>query len=445
MAKQIILIQNQIKKCFITALLILAGMASCIAQHAERPNIIIIVADDLGYGDLACYGNKNIQTPNIDKLAKGGIKFLDFHSNGAVCSPTRASLLTGKYPQSVGISGVITAKDHRDVGLDKSEILIPEVLKKIGYTTGMAGKWHLGYDTMYSPVKQGFEIFKGYTSGNVDYITHFDQENNFDWWANVDKSYEKGYTTDLITEHSLSFIKKNKHTPFFLYIAHEAPHSPYQLRESAPERGENASQNLLSKQNNADVYRKMIEIMDEGIGKVMASLEKNKISKNTLVLFLSDNGATPVGSNLPYKGYKAQVWEGGHRVPAIAYWKGVIQPGFTTEQIMTMDIFPTITDLVGVDVSGSINFAGKSFRNLFSDHQFHMNERPLFWSYNNSTAIRQGNWKLVHEKEKFYLYDLSKDPGEVNNVYEKFPDGAKTLTGFLDQWVKKMSLIHQKS
>lgn len=224
------------KKYFITLLLILTVMAAGVAQTTGKPNIIVILTDDMGYGDLACYGNKRTKTPYLDKLAQGGIRFLDFHSNGVVCSPTRAALLTGKYPQSVGISGVITAKSHRHVGLDTSEVLIPEVLKKLDYKTGIIGKWHLGYDTTYSPVKQGFDIFKGYTSGNVDYISHYDQENNFDWWLNTDKSHEKGYTTDLITKHSISFIEQNRNSPFFLYVGHEAPHAPYQVRESAPER-----------------------------------------------------------------------------------------------------------------------------------------------------------------------------------------------------------------
>ena len=432
------------KNYFISLLWILTAPAASLAQSVDKPNIIVILADDLGYGDLPCYGNLKIKTPNIDKLANGGIKFLDFHSNGVVCSPTRAALLTGKYPQSVGISGVITAKDHRHVGLDTNEILIPEVLNKIGYKTGIIGKWHLGYDTTYSPVKQGFGIFKGYTSGNVDYISHFDQENNFDWWRNTDKSYEKGYTTDLITEHSVSFIEKNKQSPFFLVVSHEAPHYPYQVRESEPERNENGPKSV-SNENKAELYGKMIEIMDEGIGKIMEFLEKNHISKNTLIFFLSDNGATQVGSNFPYKGYKAQVWEGGHRVPAIAYWDGVIKPKISKQTIMTMDIFPTITDLVGIDVSRQIDLDGKSFRKLFSSDLFQVAERPVFWGYKNLNAIRQGKWKLVNENGKHYLYDLNKDPGEINSVIEKFPAETKSLTEVLDKWVKKMSLIPLKS
>ncbi len=412
---------------------------------AQRPNIIVILADDLGYGDLACYGNQTYQTPNIDKLAQGGMKFLDFHSNGVVCSPTRASLLTGKYPQSTGITGVITAKSHRDVGLDTREVLISEILKSNRYKTGIVGKWHLGYDTLYSPVKQGFDSFKGYISGNVDYISHYDQEDYFDWWLNTEKSDEKGYTTDLITQHALSFIEQNKDAPFFLYVAHEAPHSPYQVRESKPERTGSADYKAEPEADKKKVYGQMIGIMDEGIGRIMAALDEHKIAENTLVLFVSDNGANEVGSNYPYRGFKAQVWEGGHRVPAIAYWKGVIPSQTSTELLMTMDIYPTLAELTGSKIPNSVRLEGRSFKNLLLNKPAKLPERPVYWGYNNRAAVRKGTWKLVREKDQYYLYDLSKDPGEATNVMDGSPAKAKELRQLLDTWEKAMSAIPAKS
>jgi arylsulfatase A len=411
----------------------------------SRPNIIVIVADDLGFGDLACYGNKNHQTPNIDKLAREGIKFLDFHSNGVVCSPTRASLLTGKYPQSTGITGVITAKSHRDVGLDANETLISEILKGNDYKTGIIGKWHLGYDTIYSPVKQGFDIFKGYVSGNVDYNTHFDLENHFDWWSNTSKSDEAGYTTDLITKHALSFIDQNKSNPFFLYIAHEAPHAPYQVRETRPERTGDPGFEPEMVTDKRKIYGQMIGIMDEGIGEILAVLEKHKISENTLILFLSDNGANEVGSNFPFKGQKGQVWEGGHRIPMIAYWKGVAAPQVTDELLMTMDIFPTISELTGSKIPEKVRLEGRSFRNILLNRAYHSTERSVFWSFKNSGAVRKGKWKLVRENQDYYLYDLSQDLGETKSVFKQFPSTAKQLVGLLVQWENKMSAIPAKS
>jgi arylsulfatase A len=434
------------KPANLVLLMLTAVLLACTFCHGQdRPNIIVIMADDLGYGDLGCYGNKNIKTPHIDKLARNGIRFLDFHSNGVVCSPTRASLLTGKYPQSVGISGVITAKSHRHIGLDTKEVLISEVLKEKNYKTGIFGKWHLGYDTTYSPVKQGFDIFKGFTSGNIDYISHFDQENNFDWWLNTQKADEKGYTTDLITGHALRFIEQHKDKPFFLYVAHEAPHSPYQVRESAAVRNTTTQPSPLSSEKQAELYKQMIEIMDEGVGKIVASLEKNHLSKNTLILFLSDNGATKLGSNSPFRGHKGDVWEGGHRVPAIAFWKGQIKPGTSTAQLMSMDIFPTICSLTGAHIPQDTDFAGKSFKEILFNKSVRLEERPLFWGYGQSYAVRKGKWKLVNEKGRLSLFDLSKDPGEADNLHDKFPTEAKSLTELLDSWVKKMSRIPMKS
>lgn len=436
------------RKLFFVILMLLgatAGNAQVKRPPTSRPNIIIILADDLGYGDLACYGNTTHRTPHIDRLAREGIRFLDFHSNGVVCSPTRASLLTGKYPQSTGITGVITAKDHRDTGLDLSEVLIPEILKGNKYRTGMVGKWHLGYDTAYSPVRQGFDTFRGYVSGNVDYISHYDQENYFDWWANTEKSDEKGYTTDLITEHALSFIDQNHSQPFFLYVAHEAPHYPLQVRDSKPERNGDPNYKATPVTDKKRVYGEMIEIMDEGVGRIMAALEQYQITENTLVLFISDNGANETGSNAPYKGYKAQVWEGGHRVPAVSYWKGVIASRTSNELLLTMDVFPTVAELTGTKIPDGVRLEGVSFSNSLFGKKNVQPERPVFWAFKNAAAVRKGQWKLVRIKGQHTLYNLDQDPEESRNVMSDFPTEAKILMDLLSQWEKEKSAITAKS
>ncbi|WP_025764292.1 sulfatase-like hydrolase/transferase [Dyadobacter tibetensis] len=412
---------------------------------SERPNIIIMMADDLGYGDLACYGNANIKTPNLDILAQKGIKFLDFHTNGVVCSPTRASLLTGKYPQSTGVTGVITAKDHRDVGLGKEEILISELLKKYDYRTGLVGKWHLGYDTTYSPVNQGFDVFKGFVSGNVDYHTHYDQENYFDWWLGKKPDQEKGYTTDLITEHSLAFIEKHKKNPFFLYIAHEAPHAPYQNRESKPTRTGDKSYQPQPLEDSLKVYHQMIEIMDEGVGRILQALEDHQIAENTLVLFLSDNGASKIGSNLPYRGQKSQVYEGGHRVPAMAYWKGVTKASENNALLMTMDIYPTICDLIGEKLSPSTDLPGISFKDILYGNTAKVKDRPVYWSFGRQAAVREGNWKLVKIGQKYQLYNLKEDISEKNDLILKNNERANHLKATLEGWLAQMKTIPKKS
>jgi arylsulfatase A-like enzyme len=200
----------------------------------SKPNIIIILADDYGYGDVGCYGSREYNTPHIDALAAGGMRFTDFHSNGVVCSPTRAALLTGRYQQRSGISGVVTAGAHRHTGMDLKEITFAEVLKAEGYVTGLFGKWHLGYAVEYNPVHQGFDEFIGYVSGNVDYHAHLDQTGKEDWWKEDELVPENGYTTDLITTHGVDFIRRHREKPFLLYLAHQAPHYPFQGRQDPP-------------------------------------------------------------------------------------------------------------------------------------------------------------------------------------------------------------------
>ncbi len=430
------------------AVMAAACLFSCRKEPGkELPNIVVIVADDLGYGDLGCYGNGDIRTPNIDSLAAAGIRFTDFHSNGVVCSPTRAALMTGKYPQECGISGVITAKDHRNVGLDTAEVLIPEYLKRYGYATGIMGKWHLGYDTVYSPVVQGFDIFKGYTSGNVDYISHFDQENYYDWWRDKRHSTQEGYLTDLITSAALAFIEQHKEQPFFLYVAHGAPHSPYQNRSSPPIRDGKTTLADITEDTvrKKELYREMIEIMDAGVGAILQSLQRHRLAENTLVLFLSDNGATRIGSNAPFKGYKGQVWEGGHRVPAIVNWKGVTAPGVSDELVTTMDVFPTIADLVGGGKGSPPRFSGRSFRELLTGKPHKTGDRAVFWSFRDAAAVREGQWKLVKQQNSYYLFDLNADPAESRDISAENPGKNRELLQMLNEWLGQVAAFPQKS
>jgi arylsulfatase A len=338
-------------------------------QVRNSPNIILIMADDLGYHDLGCYWNKNHLTPNIDNLAKNGIRFTYFHSNGAVCSPIRAALMTGRYQQRAGIEGVVTALNHRHTGLDPTEITIADFFKKQDYKTGLIGKWHLGYDTIFSPTKNGFDYFKGFVSGNIDYHSHVDQVGQYDWWLNTETIIEEGYSTDLITNSAIDFISNNKEQPFFLYIAHESPHYPYQGRNDKADRipGNKDFHTHGSRKDKKNAYKEMIEVMDEGIGDLVEYLDKEKLLENTLLLFISDNGAAGTGSNYPLKGTKGSVWEGGHRVPAIAYWKDHINSGTSKEIVLTMDIFPTLVDLINLTYFNNFIPDGKSFLTVLNN------------------------------------------------------------------------------
>ena len=285
------------------------------------PNIVLIMADNLGYGGISCFGNTTIHTPNLDLLAAKGIKLTDFHSNGSVCSPTRAALMTGKYQQRTGVGGVITAKSHRDVGLSLTETTMAEEFKKYGYNCGMFGKWHLGYPKEYNPTLQGFDEFRGFVSGNVDYHSHYDLAGQLDWWRGTEIENEDGYSTDLITEYGMKYIQKNdpKKTgkPFFLFLPHEAPHGPYQRRVDEILRGPNRARPVMKNRDISSIYKEMVEVMDEGIGKIIKTLKETGQYNNTIIVFLSDNGANRKGDNGPLKGFKGSPYEGGSRVPAI--------------------------------------------------------------------------------------------------------------------------------
>lgn len=425
-------------------------IASCSHKNESTgltPNIVMIMADDLGYGDISCYGNTTIHTPNLDLLAANGVKFIDFHSNGAVCSPTRAALMTGKYQQRTGVGGVITAKSHRDVGLNLSETTIAEEFKKHGYNCGMFGKWHLGYPKEYNPILQGFDEFTGFVSGNIDYHAHIDQEGYHDWWKGTELKNEKGYSTDLITEYGIKYIKENdpKKTgkPFFLYLPHEAPHGPYQRRidKILREVGK-AGTKPVNKDSIPSIYKEMIEVMDEGIDKIIQMLKETGQYENTIVVFISDNGASGHGNNGNLRGYKSGVYEGGSRVPAIFSYPDIIKKGMVNKQIvLSMDLLPTLLDFIGQNPSAA-NIDGISIKeNLIN--QTVLPKRDVFFAFKNKSFIRNGDWKLVsiesENGENIELYNLSNDIQEKNNLSSVHPELVNELLGKLELWKKEVN------
>lgn len=420
-----------------------AGAARQASRRLDRPNIIIILADDLGYGDISCYGSKTINTPNIDALAEGGLKFTDFHSNCPVCSPTRAALLTGRYQQRCGVEGVVTARGHRDKGMPLKETTFAEVLKEAGYRTAIFGKWHVGYRVRFNPVKQGFDEFRGYVSGNVDYISHIDQVGYKDWWKNADEIDEEGYTTDLITKHGVDFIERNKSKPFCLYLAHEAPHYPYQGRGDKPVRAPGRPRAFPGRQDKAVAYKEMVEIMDEGIGRVVETVKRFGLERKTFIFFFSDNGATRLGSNAPLRGFKGGIFEGGHRIPAVAYWPGRITPGTITDQTaIGMDLFATMASIAGAPIPEGLNLDGVNLSPVLFERE-KLPERTLFWRFNKQKAVRRGPWKLVvlpknrknrNSPAAVSLFNLDDDLAETNDLASAKPEITKELTKALAEW-----------
>ncbi|MCA9248149.1 MAG: sulfatase [Planctomycetales bacterium] len=415
--------------------------ADTAAAAVERPpNIVLILADDLGYGGIGCYGHPQVRSPHLDRLAAEGIRFTDFHSNGAVCSPTRAALMTGRYQQRSGIEGVVTAAGHRHTGLPLDELTIAELMKQAGYATGICGKWHLGYDVKFNPTRQGFDFFRGYVSGNVDYHSHIDQANYLDWWHDAKLQNEPGYTTDLFTKYAVEFIEQHRKEPFFLYIPHEAVHYPLQGRDSPAQRalGERPGPKLAPGEDAQDIHQQMAEAMDESVGQVVATIKRLGLGENTLIFFFSDNGPMPQSSAGPLRGRKGSIYEGGHRVPAIACWPGAIKPGQTSDvQAMGADLLPTFAALAGAKLPQELTLDGRSLQSVLLASGS-LAPRDLFWRVGSGRAIRRGDWKLVvtgkGKRESVELFNLADDLAEKHDLASDEPQVAKELREALRAW-----------
>jgi len=379
--------------------------------------------------------------PHIDGLAKRGMRFTDYHSNGPVCSPTRAALLTGRYQQRCGIEAVVTAKGPaRETGMPPKEITFAEVLKRRGYVTGLFGKWHVGYRVVFNPVKQGFDEFIGYVSGNVDYHSHIDQAGIDDWWKGDVKTPETGYSTDLITKHAVDFIERHKDEPFCLYVPHEAPHYPYQGRNDPPERlpgGRKGKKTPTPEIKRA--YREMVQVMDEGVGRIVETVRKLGLERKTFIFFCSDNGGTPRGSNGPLHGHKGSLWEGGHRVPAIAFRPGTIEPGTVCkETVLGMDLFPTMAAMAGAKLPAKLKPDGVDLTGVLTKGQ-KLAKRTLFWRYRNQRAVRKGPWKLVIQADTARLFHLADDLGEQNDLASARPEVLAALRAELAAWERDVA------
>ena len=411
------------------------------ANAPERPNFVVILADDMGYGDASCYPGSWLSTPHLDRMAAEGMRFTDFHSSGPVCSPTRAGLMTGRYQQRAGIPGVINAdpKKNRHHGLFPHEVTFAELLQRAGYRTAIFGKWHLGYRKQFNPVHHGFDLFRGYVSGNVDYISHVDRMGFADWWDGEQLAPEEGYVTHLITDHAVAFIEQNRQRPFCLYVAHEAVHSPYQGPNDPPVR-EVGKGNIpgAARKDVKAAYREMMAEMDKSLGRILATLGRMGIAEKTFVLFFSDNGGTRRGSNGPLRGFKGSVWEGGHRVPAVAWWPGRIPAGrVSNETLISLDVMPTILELAGLQTPPNRKLDGRSFAGVLL-HGKTMPQRRLFWQFGGRQAVRDGRWKLVlgesGQRGRIGLYDLQEDLGEQSNLAARYPERVEALQAALKRW-----------
>ncbi|OAM91083.1 hypothetical protein AW736_05225 [Termitidicoccus mucosus] len=392
----------------------------------------------MGYGDSSVYGGW-IKTPAMEKLAAEGVRFTDFHASAAVCSPTRAGLLTGRYQQRAGIPNVILAAERfpsHFAGLQPGvEITLPQMLRQAGYDTAIFGKWHLGYYPKYNPMHHGFDTFCGYISGNVDYHSHLDNQGNEDWWDGLKLKPDKGYTTTLITKYTVDFIKKNRDSPFFIYVANEAVHDPYQGPKDPPIRVPGLKQGKSGNRPVKEAYREMMIEMDKGLARICETLRETGLAENTMVFFFSDNGATKEGSNSPFRGHKGDLYEGGHREPAIAWWPGRIKPGVSHDLAISLDLMPTFLDLAGIAPSKERPLDGVSLKTLLLENR-PLGTRKLYW---NGQAMREGPWKLIIADGHPQLYNLDDDPAEANDISEEHGARVRSMLVDLNAWKKDVA------
>ncbi len=411
-------------------LVVMALLMAAPTQGATKPNIIVIMADDLGWGDLGCYGAKDLKTPNIDRLAAEGMKFDTFRANCPVCSPTRASLLTGRYPDRVGVPGVIRTHNNNSWGyLTPSGPTLPQVLRNHGYHATMIGKWHLGLESPNLPWERGFEYFHGFLGDMMDdYYTHLRHGENY-MRVNKDVTSPTGHATDLFSNWAADYVKdpRRNEKPFFLYLAYNAPHSPVQPPDDWLKKVKERETGIDEKRAKLVA---LIEHMDAGIGKVLAALDQVGKRDNTLILFTSDNGGDlPQGaSNGPWRDGKQSMYEGGLRVPLIANWPGQIKASTTNDlEAVTMDLFPTVIDVAGatkqprVDGLSMLPALLGQKQEFTREIYFTRREGGLKYGGKTTDAIIRGEWKLLQNSpfEPMELYRISQDPLEKNNLAEK--------------------------
>lgn len=438
-------------------------------QASKKPNIIYILADDLGYGDLSCYGQKLFETPNIDQLAASGIKFTQHYSGATVCAPSRSALMTGLHTGHTPIRGNKEVKPEGQHPMPAATVTLAELLKEQGYATGAFGKWGLGFPgSEGDPLKQGFDTFYGYNCqriGHNYYPFHLWNNDQRELLAQNEGENEGVYVPDLIHEETLNFIEKNKDQPFFAYVPSIIPHAELKVPEKymakfrdklLPEKNYDGCDpgcksyktgGYGSQPESHAAFAGMVTLLDEQVGEIVAKVKELGLEDNTLIIFTSDNGPHKEGgadpdffdSNGILKGYKRDLYEGGVRVPMIASWKGKIAPGTTTDHISAFwDVMPTVAEIAGLDVAQTID--GVSFAPTLLGSSNQKQHDFLYWEFHERggrRAIRQGNWKLVQynvNKENqgaFELYDLSNDPGETNDLANQHPEKLETMKSLM--------------
>ena len=434
-----------------------AAAAQAVARATTKPNVVMILMDDIGYGDIGSYGVTDAHTPNLDRLAREGVRLTDAYANAANCSPTRAGFITGRYQQRVGIEWPLGSfPDDSARGLAVTGRSLPALLKTNGYTTGLIGKWHLGFKPAFSPNAHGFDEFFGFVGGALDYYTHRRGDGTPDLYENATPVDVPGYLTDEITHRAIGFVDRHSSEPFFLEVAYNAVHWPFEPPDMpasmrhVPAASERGDFRLYQGPNDSVPatrrdYVRMLERADEGVGKILAALDRKRLTKTTLVIFTNDNGGEWLSRNAPLTNRKSTLWEGGIRVPLILRWPGHLPANKSSAQVaITMDLTASILGVTGTTVPVDYRPDGLNLLPTLGG-RLPLVERQLFWRLKRSgqRAVRSGRWKLVEDGGNFYLFDVVADPGERHDLTAAHLDLVRRLNVALDAWERDVDATSQ--
>src|SRR5712691_1420148 len=417
----------------------LAGVRRAFGQTSRRPNIVFILADDMGYADVSCYGRPDLRTPNIDRLAANGVRLLQAYANSAVCTATRVGLITGRYQYRLRVgleeplgAGVAT------VGLPPEHPTLPSLLRKAGYGTTLVGKWHLGYLPKFGPLQSGYDHFFGFRSGAIDYYSHAGTDAKPDLWDGDVPVQQSGYMTNLLGDRAVNVINTyaKARQPFLMSVHFNAPHWPWEAPGDEAESARVRSTNLRHFDGGTQkTYQRMIDAMDAQIGRVLQALDVNGLTSNTIVIFTSDNGGERFADTWPFTGRKTELLEGGLRIPSIISWPQRIPRGRTRDQVsMTMDWLPTVLAAAGGAPDPAFGPDGINLLPQLTQNAAPVT-RKIFWRYkaNAQRAIRDGDFKYLKILDNTFLFNLVDDPMERANLKDRRKDVYDRLVA---QWLE---------
>lgn len=419
----------------------------------SQPNILFILADDLGYADISCFGRRDFSTPNIDRIAAEGMRFTQAYANSAVCTASRVALITGRYQYrlAIGLEEPLRSGTMRKVGLPPEHPTLPSVLKKAGYRSALIGKWHLGMLPDFGPLQSGYDHFYGFRSGVVDYFTHKygpPESDTEDLWEDDTRVRQAGYMTDLLGSRAVDTVTNfaRSDRPFLVSLHFSAPHWPWE----AP--GDEAEALRLKSLAHYDggtqrTYQRMIQQMDRQIGRVLQALDSAGAAENTIVIFTSDNGGERFADTWPFTGRKSELLEGGLRIPAVIRWPIRIPPGVVSPQVMIhMDWFPTLLEAAGAAPHPAFPSDGISLIGTLAQNP-PPTRRKLFWRYkhNDQQAVRDGNWKYLKILDNTFLFDVGQDPMERANLKERHKDVYDRLVADWGDWDATMLPLDPQS